>query len=150
MTIETRQFLHLVWNRRGCSHQRRTSRRRYVGGQSFMTTDTREFLHLLGQYRERKRQRTRSRRYDLAGLAIALVLAWAGARYGALSVEPVAIGWVGPDELTALVSLLVIAVSVALIPYRIGKPRNSTCSFFREPGFIASSMMLALGFLSLC
>jgi hypothetical protein len=150
MTIESREFLQRVWNRRGCSHPRKTSRLRYAGGQSLMTTKTREFLHQLGQRRERKQQRRRSRRYDPGGLALALILACAGARYAALSVEPGAIGWVGPVEVAALVMLLVIAVSVALIPYRIGKPKNSSCSLFREPGFIASSLMLALGFLSLC
>jgi hypothetical protein len=111
-----------------------------------MTSETREFLHLVWQRRECKYQRRISLRYDLAGLALALVLASAGARYAALSAEP---GVFGAGELAALVSLLVIAVSVALIPYRIGKPRNSSCSLFREPGFIASSLTLVIGFLSL-
>jgi hypothetical protein len=150
MTFETRALLEKVWHRRGCKRQRRSSRRCYFSGQSLTTSETREFLHLVWQGQEITQPRRTSRRDDVAGLALALVLACVGARQVALSSLPGPFGWVRPEALTTMVSLLVITVIVSLIPYRIGKPRNSTCSLVREPGFIASAMTLAIGFICLC
>jgi hypothetical protein len=150
MTFESRELLEKVWHRRGCKRQRIRSGRCYFGGQSRTTSETREFLHLLWQGHEVTQPRRTSRRDDVAGLALALILVCVGASLVALSALPGGFGWVHSEALATMVTLLVITVIVSLIPYRIGKPLNSSCSLARERGFIASAMTIAIGFICLC